>query len=484
LKNDLVPSLARGLVVVFLALVPFRILAQGYLPGDDALRHAAKAVSGKPWSEVLVLRPEVTMDSHPGWHALLGLVHRAAGVDAPGLVAFSVALLLLALLLPGAFLLRRPEAWALALAAFATLEPRIPNRFISGRPFVLSVALLLFLCLRVAREPGPPVPDAKRRWRALLVLAVLFGLVAWMHPSWHLFLLPVAACLLARRFRLAATLAAGLGAGVLVAGVLHGNVIEFVQQSVLHTVLALGLPSPASTLAIEFLPGDGSPSLLLGLAALLLWRAGRGAWKREAVSGPVFVLAVLGWLLGFLVIRFWSDWGGPAVLAWMAVELEDALESHVPERSTGRLGLAAVAGLAAFLVWTSNTRGQRLQPAERPYQSLAAPASAPALPGPGGILYTDDMRIFFELFFARPQASWRYVVGYEPGLMRADDLATFRRVLAARTPASFEPWVRKMGPADRLVLKSTEGPPPIPGLEWTQVSQTVWSGRTTGAAAR
>ena len=49
----------------------------------------------------------------------------------------------------------------------------------------------------------------------------------------------------------------------------------------------------------------------------------------------------------------------------VVVELEDALESHLPERSTGRLGLAAVAGLAAFLVWTSNTRGQRLQPAER-----------------------------------------------------------------------------------------------------------------------
>jgi len=478
LKNR-IPSLARGLVVVLLAFVPLRILAQGYLPGDDALRHAAKAVSGKPWSEVLVLRPEVTMDSHPGWHALLGLVHRGAGVDAPGLVAFSVALVLLALLLPGALLLRRPEAWALALAAFATLEPRIPNRFLSGRPFVLSVALLVFLCLRVAPEPDP-----RRWWRGLLVLAVLFGLVAWMHPSWHLFLLPVAACLLARRFHLAAMLATGLGAGVLVAGVLHGDVIEFVQQSVLHTVLALGLPGPASTLAIEFLPGDGSPSLLLGLAALLLWRAVRGAWKPEAVSSPVFALAVLGWLLGFLVIRFWSDWGVPALLAWMAVELQDALEAHVPERSTGRLGLAAVAGLAAFLVWTSNTRGQRLQPAERPYQSLTAPASAPALPGPGGILYTDDMRLFFELFFAQPRAPWRYAVGYEPGLMPADDLATFRRVLAARTPASFEPWVRKMGSADRLVLKSTEGRPPIPALEWTQVSQTVWSGRTAGGAAR
>jgi hypothetical protein len=482
--SDRIPILARGLVVACLSLVPFLVLAHGYLPADDALRHAAKAVSGRPWSEVLVLRPEVTMDSHPGWHALLGLVHRLAGVDALGLVMFSVVLLLLALLLPGAFLLRRPEAWAMALAAFALLEPRFVNRFIMGRPFVLSVALLLLLCLRVARETGPQVPDARWPWRGPLVLAGLFGLVAWMHPSWHLFLLPVAACLLSRRFRLAAILAAGLGLGVLVAGVLHGDVVEFVQQSLLHTVLALGLPGPASTLAMEFRPGDGSPLLLLGLVGLLLWRAVRRAWKPEAVGGPVFALAVLGWLLGFLVVRFWSDWGAPALLAWMAVEIEDALEALVPERSAARLGLAAVAGLSALLVWTSNTGGQRLQPAERPYQSLATPAADPALPGPGGILYTDDMRLFYELFFARPHAPWRYVVGYEPGLMLPDDLATFRRALAARTPASFEPWVRKMGPADRLVIKSTEGQPQIPGLEWTQVSQTVWSGRTTGAAAR
>ncbi len=483
MKNR-IPVLARGLVVAFLALVPFRILAQGYLPGDDALRHAAKAVSGKPWSELLVLRPEVTMDSHPGWHALLGFVHRVSGADALGLVLFSVAAGLLFLLLPGALVLRRPEAWALALAAFAVLEPRIPNRFISGRPFVLSVALLVFLCLRVARDADAPAASPRSRWGTILALAGLLGIVAWMHPSWHLFLLPVAACLLARRLDLAALLAGGLGAGVLVAGLLHGNPVEFVQQSVLHTVLALGVPSPASTLAIEFLPGDGSPSLLLGLVALLLWRAARRAWTRQAVSGPAFALAALGWLLGFLVIRFWSDWGGPALLAWMAVELEKALEAHVPERSPARLGLAAVAGLAALLVWTSNTRGQRLSPAERPYQSLAAPAAEPALPGPGGILYTDDMRLFFELFYARPQAPWRYAVGYEPGLMPKDDLATFRRVLAARTPASFEPWVLKMQPADRLIIKSTEGQPRIPGLEWMQVSQTVWSGRTPGGAAR
>ena len=63
--------------------------------------------------------------------------------------------------------------------------------------------------------------------------------------------------------------------------------------------------------------------------------------------------------------------------------------------------------------------------------------------------------------------------------MPPDDLDTFRNVLAAKTPESFRPWVEKMGPADRLILRSTGGRPPVPGLSWTQVSPTVWSGRAS-----
>jgi hypothetical protein len=464
--------LARAAVVLCLALVPLRIVAQGFLPGDDALRHAAKAVSGRAWSDVLVLRPEVTMDSHPGWHALLSLVHRATGADPHALVLFSITALLLALLLPAAFLMRRPEAWALALVAFGTLDPRLPARLASGRPFLLSAALLVVLCLLASRDGDP-----ERSRRALPLLAVLFGLVAWMHPSWHLFLLPVAACVLAGRLRLGATLVAGLALGVLVAGILYGHPLEFVTQSVLHTVLAFGTPAPPGTLAIEFLPGDGSPMLVLGAIALLQWRALRGQWSSAAVASPVFALVLLGWLLGWLVIRFWSDWGAIALLVWIALELEHALERSPDPQPWRRVALATAAGVAAVLVLSANARASRAVPPERSFLSLTAKAADPYLPEPGGVLYNDDMRLFFQVFYARPTDPWRYVVGYEPALMPPDDLATFRRILAARTPASFAPWVRKMKPADRLVLQSTEGRPQIPELEWAQVSQTLWSGR-------
>jgi len=53
-----VPLLARGLVLATLLFIPLRILGEGYWPRDDALHHAAKAVSGKDWSEILVLRAD------------------------------------------------------------------------------------------------------------------------------------------------------------------------------------------------------------------------------------------------------------------------------------------------------------------------------------------------------------------------------------------------------------------------------------------
>jgi hypothetical protein len=468
--------LARCLVLLLLAVVPLRIVAAGYLPTDDALRHAAKAVSGRPWSDVLVLRSGVTMDSHPGWHALLGGVHRLTGAGAPALVVFSVVALLLALLVPPLFLLRRPEAWAMAVAAFATFEPRVLSRFASGRPFVLSDALLLVLCLLAARLPR----DGWLRRGAIALLALAFGLVAWVHPSWHLFLLPVAGCLLARRWRLAASLGLALALGVLVAGILYGHPVEFVVQSLLHTWLAMGSPAPPGTLAIEFLPGDGSPLLVLCVLGLLLWRLQRGAWRASPFADPVFALAVLGWLLGWLVVRFWSDWGALAALAWIATELESVLEERVGTGSAARIPIAAVAGFAAFVACSAPLRGG---PAvDRPYLSLSSAEADPALPQPGGTLYTDDMRLFFRLFYSRPQAPFRYIVGYEPALMPPEDLAVFRGILRERTPASFAPWVAKMKPQDRLVLLSREGQPRIPGLEWTQVSQSVWSGRVPDGA--
>ena len=110
-----VPLAVWVVAVLSLTLVPAKILGYGFLPMDDALRHAAKVVSGKSWSEILVMRSDFVIDPHPGWHAVLGWLYHWQECSTETLVV--VAVFGLMLLVSGSVLpwFRRPEAW---LAAF------------------------------------------------------------------------------------------------------------------------------------------------------------------------------------------------------------------------------------------------------------------------------------------------------------------------------------------------------------------------------
>ena len=131
------------------------ILGQGYVPRDDALRHVARALSGRPWNDVLVVSPEMSLDQHPGWHWLLHLLSRQLHLRAGQLIGVSVwglsALVLLAPL--GRF--QRPEAWLASLLLAVLAEPLLPVRLFLGRPYLISVAVLLVLCAnwRLLCEP-------------------------------------------------------------------------------------------------------------------------------------------------------------------------------------------------------------------------------------------------------------------------------------------------------------------------------------------
>src|SRR5215475_8841564 len=85
-----VPLLVWMVVILTLLWIPGKIVSYGYIPHDDALRHAAKAVSGKPWPQIMVMRDDFRIDPHPGWHAVLGAIHKVFGSNAEQLVVISV----------------------------------------------------------------------------------------------------------------------------------------------------------------------------------------------------------------------------------------------------------------------------------------------------------------------------------------------------------------------------------------------------------
>jgi hypothetical protein len=457
----------RLLALAAVLLVVVQILAQGYLPVDDALRHAAKAVSGKPWSEILVARPGL-IDFSPGWHAFLHAVHLIFDANAHTLVWVGILVSFACVSLPALLLMARPEAWLAAMTIGALFEPQLATRWVIGRPLVISMAILVYMCLTWRRLDAERLPR-----RALVVAGLLVAAATWIHGSWYLWALPILACLLAGQRRVAARLAIATAIGVMAGALLTGRSIDFLTQNL---ALALNLGGGAvSAWVYEMQAYPFVPLLMLVLAVLVIVRK---VWldvpAKSVMSDPVFMLAALGCLLGVRSARFWMDWGMPAAVVFIALELERLWIAFAP---WGRrlLMAGAVAGVA-FVVWTANVNQRWMPRLDRAIATIVTTRPA-ALPDSGGILYTDDRRVFYEMFYLDPKAPWRHTLGFSPELMPREDYAVYVNRHTTGTIEALEPWARKMKPADRLLIRDPRGIQLWNWLEWQALEGGFFSGR-------
>ena len=163
-----VPLAVWVIVVLTLLLIPLKIIGYGYLPDDDALRHAAKAVSGKPWSEILVLNDVYKIDHEFGWSLLLGKIQAVCNADAETLVVFSMVSLFMLVGLAALPWLRYPETW-LATLSLSMIAALVPWRFLEGRPYIITIAALVSLLL-IWRRFGSVPP---KWWMALLMTGLV-----------------------------------------------------------------------------------------------------------------------------------------------------------------------------------------------------------------------------------------------------------------------------------------------------------------------
>ncbi len=464
-------SVLRALTLAVLAATALRVLASGFLPSDDALRHAAKAVAGRPWTEILIMRPDFTLDSNPGWHAFLGALHRAFGLDQVDLVIASVALLFLLFSLGPILILRRPESWVLALVVVGLVDPGELVRLMCGRPYLVSSAIVPLVLLLWPRLEGP-------RAGPTFALFVLCGaLCCWVHGSYYLLALPVAALFGAGRYRAGLRLAAAFAIGIPIGALLTGHPLGHLWQMVKHAYVSIGVHHPSEALVTEFQPSDGRFGAVLTFFALLAWRAVRRKDAPAPWRDPTVVMTAGCWALGFVAARFWADWTVPAFMTFAAVEFQEMLESAADWR--GGLAAAASACVLIFLSMTADVQQRWSQSTGRAFLSRSNPTHAPWLPEPGGIVYNADMGVFYALFFRNPDAPWRYTLGFEPALMRAEDYAVYEEIRKSKAATeAFLPWLQRLRPQDRLYLqRRSDSPPLIPGLEWFQPVYTIWAGR-------
>ena len=451
-------------------LIPLKILQLGYIPADDAMRHVAKAISGKTWPEILVVEPGYGDDEHPGWHAILGAAHRWMNWDADQLIFFSVFAPFAALWLVYLLGRKRPEAMLVVLFFASVAAPATFVRPLFGRPFIfIMIVYVLLLKMWTRRE--------KISAAAMTATVGMIGFSVWVHGSWYLFGIVIAGFALVGEWRKMFTLTGCWLAGVALGATFTGHPAGYLRETTAHLFDVFGGQMLERMLVTELQSGAGDLALVTGIGLLLLWRVARGEWRRDVVFNPLFAVAALGWLLGLKVSRFWLDWGFPAAVLWLAVELEAVLEARLPREKVSAALLAAFAGLGVYIATTRDIAGRWTNDLTVEYLDANNPDLAGWLPDPGGTIYSANMQIFFRTFYKNPHANWRYLTGFEPGIMPKEDLATLRNIqwnwFALK---AYAPWLKKMRPEDRLIILQGSQPN-INGLEWYYGATETWIGR-------
>ncbi|HEY1790208.1 MAG TPA: hypothetical protein VGJ73_18835 [Verrucomicrobiae bacterium] len=468
-----IPLAVWIVVVSTIIFIPLRIMSYGFLPMDDALRHAARAISGKSWQQILVMRDDFSIDPSPGWDKILEWVHDLHGGDAEQLVIFSFVSLMILVMACGVPWFRRPEAWLGALCSAAIFIPECTTRFARGRPYILTDAVvitILFLWSRHKQNRPSPI--------TVVCTVLLTAAAAWIHGSWYLLVLPGAAIFLAGLWREAIAYWFCWLAGSFLGCALTGHPIEFLVQAVRHMLVAFGNFVVSRQLEPEWYPSDGSVPAVLAVAALLLWRKMSGGWNVRAVLNPMFMMMAMGWLLGLHTRRFWWDFGAPAFIIWVALELQEHFERDSVFDSFTRLFITLAIAAGAYLGFTSDRESRWT---DNLTIEFVTPANTAAgwLPGPGGIIYNSDMDAFYQTFFKNPTADWKYILGFEPGLMRPEDLAVLRRFQWTFGDArALKPWADEMRPQDRMFIRApASGRPNLPQLQWDYAATELWIGR-------
>jgi len=460
-------------LAVFL-LVPLRIVSYGYLPPDDALRHSAHAADGRNWGEVILLNPEFRpdMDSHPGWERVLRAVHLRTGWSPSGLVDFSVICAFLSFTLAGLIAFGNAPAWLLACALMSVIEPALFHRLSLGRPVFFSMTgliIMLFLWTRI--RPA-------RWWVEGAVAFSVFTIDVVMHPTtWYLWLLVVLPLLACRRWRslllMAAAMAASLAAAALVNGWYNTLLVPFlVLKLALFQAHVVG-----TNLVSELQPSGGAYSSLVVVAILLIVRCLRGAKLRAEIFQVDFCLMLVTWVMGLFVLRFWTDWGLPAMAVWMSRQIRDNLDLKPSglSRPWETIGLVGMAAGILYLGLTANTDGRYTHAFKSAVLTVPVEEFVSELPENGGVLYSADMGAFYAIYFRLPHAQFKFSTAFEPGFMPPEDLKVLRAIQSSGGLRAYKPWFEKMTARDRVFLNAPVKPA-WPGIEFKEF-YGAWMGR-------
>jgi hypothetical protein len=295
-----VPLAIWAIVALVILAIPLKIIGYGYLPGDDCLRHCAKAVSGKPWPEIIVTGETYKMDHNIGWHGLLRFLHSTLNWDAENLVVFSVVFLFILVntaMLPW---LKRPEAWLVVLLT-AMIISDLPQRFLLGRPFTITCTSMMTIFF-LAKNNQPNIKN-------FTLMAALLAVSTFVHGVWYLWLLPIAAFVFAGEYRWSVALTGAWILGTTASALLSGQPLDYLGQALQMALHGVGQHFTSRTEVEELQPFNGEILAVILVGALAALRNAMRHTAPSLARNPAFWLMCGCWILSFRVGRFWEDWG-------------------------------------------------------------------------------------------------------------------------------------------------------------------------------
>ena len=461
--------------IVFL-IIPMKIIQYGWRPSDDALRHVAFSTIDKQWSDVLVIKEGLESDHNPGWHQILRFLHNKLKVTKTGLLRFSVIGLFLLLNLTGILVSPNPVCWLLAIAFILVCDFGVFARMMIGRPFLVScTATLIMLRLYGLPNSSKEFLDKKKRTVRIIAVILSMALCTWIHGSWYLFFLIPLSFLLAKKIKESLELAICILAGTLLGAIFTGDLIGFFKFHYLATLNIFTEKTFNWLLVTEFAAGvQNTYCFLFILAVIALSIYKNKLTIKELTLDPSFIMILLCWLLSIMVIRFWVDWGSMALLFWVSYRFKDLIDSsETLKEARVKYSLFLFVVCAVFFITTNDSGGRYSknvfdQPIDFNEERLAGWA-----PESGGIVYSDNMGVFYRHFYEYPTAPWKYILGFESAIMPDEDRKVLRRIgYNFRLPDEFLPWINKMTKADRLITIGSVGD--FPQLESIRGARNYW----------
>jgi hypothetical protein len=343
-----------------------------------------------------------------------------------------------------------------------------------GRPFIAAMASLL-----VIFSVWPSLKSRKISPALWVFLTLFIAVTFWIHANFYLFGMLVAVFLIAREWRVAFRVAVCSAIGILIGAAFTGNPIIFLKQDLWRLLFVFKSADTARLLVSELQPNYPNTAIAILVSGMLGWRYMRGKWERRAVDNPIFIAICVTFVLGIISQRIWIDWGLAALALWLANEFDVFLSEKSDAFAWRRIILTVIFSGVFFIIITTDigSRWSLGRPAD--YISAEDPEQKPWLPESGGIIYSTDMGVFYQTFFKNPKGDWRYILGMESAFMPQEDLIILRDIQRNNGLYNYyDPWVRKMRPEDRLIIRGSPGAQPkIPELEWYYVAHGTWSGR-------